>query len=65
MRELAAVVFPGFQTLDLFGPIELLGDLGDQINISIVAETLEPIASVHGQRLLVDKTLADSFAYDL
>ena len=49
MRELAAMVFPGFQTFDLFGPVALLGDIGDQINIkiSIVAEILEPAANHH------------------
>lgn len=66
MRKLAALVFPGFQTLDLFGPLEILGDHDPgSVEITIVAETLEPVASVHGYRVAVDKTLADSTEYDL
>ncbi|MEM7120154.1 MAG: DJ-1/PfpI family protein [Pseudomonadota bacterium] len=65
MKTLAALVFPGFQTLDFFGPLEMLGDLGDQIDITIVAETSEPVPSVHGQGLLVDKTVSDGSDYDL
>lgn len=65
MKTLAVLVFPGFQTLDLFGPLELLGDLGDEIQITIVAESLEPVPSVHGQSLLVDKTVSDGSEYDL
>lgn len=65
MKTLGVLVFPGFQTLDLFGPLEMLGDCGDKIDITIVAETLEPVPSVHGQGLLVDRTVADGSDYDL
>ena len=66
MRTLAALVFPGFQTLDLFGPLEMLGDhdLGE-VDIKIVAETLDPVPSYHGTRTVVDRTLAESSDYDL
>ncbi len=65
MKTLAALVFPGFQTLDFFGPLEMLGDLGDKIAITVVAETSEPVPSVHGQGLVVDKTVSDGTDYDL
>lgn len=66
MRKLAALVFPGFQTLDLFGPLEILGDHDPgEVEITIVAETMEPVASYHGFRVAVDKTLADGAEYDL
>lgn len=65
MKSLAAFVFPGFQTLDFFGPLEMLGGLYDKIDVSIVAETLEPVPSVHEQRLCVDRTFADGCDYDL
>lgn len=65
MKTLAVLVFPGFQTLDLFGPLEMLGDLDGKISITIVAETLAPVPSVHGQGLLVDKTVSDGSDYDL
>ena len=66
MRKLAALVFPGFQTLDLFGPLEMLGDhTVGEIDITIVAETLHPVVSYHGFRVVVDRTLSDTSNYDL
>lgn len=64
MRTLAALVFPGFETLDLFGPMEMLG-LRDEIRIITVAQTLDPVPSVHGQRILADCTIGDGDDYDL
>jgi transcriptional regulator GlxA family with amidase domain len=66
MRTLAALVFPGFQTLDLFGPLEMLGDHDvGEIDIKIVAETRDPVASYHGVRTVVDRTLSEGCDYDL
>lgn len=66
MKTLAALVFPGFQTLDLYGPLEMLGDHDvGAVDIKIVAETLEPVPSYHGTRTAVDRTLAESSDYDL
>ena len=52
MKKLAAFVFPGFQTLDISGPIEMFGDLVDDIEITLAADTLDPVASVHGHKIL-------------
>ena len=65
MKSIAVLVFPGFQTLDLFGPLEMWGDLRDHVEITIVAETLEPVPSVHGHALSVDRTVSDGSDYDL
>lgn len=66
MKTLAALVFPGFQTLDLYGPLEMLGDHDvGEVDIKIVAEALDPVPSYHGTRTAVDRTLAESTDYDL
>ncbi len=65
MRTLAALVFPGFETLDYFGPIEMLGGLRDEIEIMTVAKGRDPVPSVHGQRIVVDKILSEKNDYDL
>lgn len=65
MRTLAALVFPGFETLDYFGPIEMLGGYGQQTEIITVAKTLAPVPSSHGQRIVVDKTIFEKSDYDL
>lgn len=65
MKSLAVFIFPGVQTLDLFGPVELLGGFDDRIDLKLVAETAEPLATRHGQRIVPDKTIQDGSDYDL
>ncbi len=65
MRTLAALVFPGFETLDYFGPIEMLGGLSNEIEVITVAKGNCPVPSVHGQRIVVDKTIDEKSDYDL
>lgn len=65
MRTLAALVFPGFETLDYFGPIEMLGGFGKETEIITVAKESGPVASCHGQQIVVDKTIAEKNDYDL
>lgn len=66
MKTLAALVFPGFQTLDLHGPLEMLGDHDvGSVDIKIVAETRDPVPSYHGTKMVVDRTFADGTDYDL
>ena len=65
MRTLAALVFPGFETLDYFGPMEMLGGFGEETQIITVAKDRHPVPSVHGQRIVVDRTIAETNDYDL
>ena len=65
MRTLGALVFPGFETLDYFGPIEMLGCYGKETEIITIAKTLDPVPSVHGQKIVIDKALAEKDDYDL
>lgn len=65
MRTMAALVFPGFQTLDFFGPIEMLGGFRDDIQVVTVAQTPDPVISRHGQRIVVDQTLDAKNDYDI
>ncbi|MEO1681355.1 MAG: DJ-1/PfpI family protein [Pseudomonadota bacterium] len=65
MKSLGVFVFPGVQTLDLFGPIELLGGFYDKIALTLVAESDAPVPTRHGQRILPDKTIHDPARYDL
>jgi len=65
MKTLAALVFPGFETLDYFGPIEMLGGYGQETQIITVAKGLDPVPSVHGQRICIDKAIAEKDDYDL
>jgi putative intracellular protease/amidase len=65
MRTIAALVFPGFETLDYFGPIQMLGAAGGELEIITVAKGRDPVPSVHGQRIFIDRTISDKNDYDL
>ena len=65
MKTIAALVFPGFETLDYFGPIEMLGGFGTETEIITVAKTIDPVPSCHGQRIVIDKTISEKNDYDL
>ena len=65
MRTLAAIVFPGFETLDYFGPMEILGGFGKENEIITVAKGSAPVPSCHGQRIVVDRTISEGNDYDL
>ncbi|MEP3115625.1 DJ-1/PfpI family protein [Nisaea sp.] len=65
MKTLAALVFPGFQTLDFFGPIEMLGDPAYELKITTVAKSHTPVPSRHRQHIVPDTCFADKTDYDL
>jgi transcriptional regulator GlxA family with amidase domain len=54
MRKIAVLVFPGFELLDVFGPMEMFGLLKDDFALEFVSETLGAIPS--NQRLAVHST---------
>lgn len=63
--RVAAVVFPGFEVLDLFGPIELLWMPKDAFPISIVAERRGEVVSAQGVKVVADCAFNDSDEYDI
>jgi len=65
MRTIGALLFPGFELLDLYGPLQMLGLPREHLTIATVARSLEPVASRHGPRAAPDRTLADGTAYDV
>ena len=65
MRKIAALIFPQFETLDLFGPIELFGICDGKFEIVMVAADETPVPSAQGPLSLPDKTFADPLDYEL
>ncbi|NVK16126.1 MAG: DJ-1/PfpI family protein [Rhodobacteraceae bacterium] len=57
MRRVGALIFPGFELLDLFGPLEMFGLLKDDFDLQLVAETSDPIASNQQVRANPDTTM--------
>ncbi len=65
MRKVGAVIFPGFELLDLFGPLEMFGLLPETFTLSLVAEGQEAVPSAQGPRAQPDETYADGASYDV
>ena len=59
IRTVGAVLFPGFELLDIFGPLEMFGVLKNHFEIVMLGETREPIPSDQGPRAVVDRTFED------
>lgn len=47
-RQVAAVLFDGFELLDVFGPLEMFGVLTDQFAISLIGPEPGPVRSAQG-----------------
>lgn len=64
MRTIGALVFDGFELLDLYGPLEMFALLEDDFRMEIVGESRE-VASGAGPRALADKLIATAGPYDI
>ena len=45
MRRIGALIFPGFELLDMFGPLQMFGLLKDEFEICMVAEVQGDVPS--------------------
>jgi len=64
-RRLGALFFPGFELLDVFGPLELFGHLSGLVDIVTVAAEPGPVASAQTVRAVADHGFADAPPLDL
>lgn len=64
-RRLGALLYPGFELLDTFGPLELFGHLSGMIDLVTVAEQAGPVASAQRVRAVADHGFADAPPLDL
>ncbi|MEM7218120.1 MAG: DJ-1/PfpI family protein [Pseudomonadota bacterium] len=65
MRTLGAIVYPKFELLDLYGPLEMFGTATDDFRIVTLAEHDAPVASTQGPKTTVDHTFAEAPDLDL
>ncbi|MGI3184521.1 DJ-1/PfpI family protein [Nioella aestuarii] len=65
MRRIGALIFPGFELLDLFGPMEMFGMLTDEYSLELIAETAGPIRGNPGLDTVASRALEDAGDYDL
>lgn len=63
--KIGALIFPGFELLDLFGPLEMFGLYPENFDIRLVAETGDPVTSSQKPVSLPDHSFADDERFDL
>src|SRR5512143_3598556 len=64
-RRLGAVLYPGFELLDVFGPLEMFGVLQGLVEIAVVAEKKGPVASNQGPEAVARFDFEDCPPLDL
>jgi len=64
-RRLGVVLYPVFELLDVFGPLEMFGILSDRVEIVVTAERPGPVTSAQGPDVLAHHGLAECPPLDL
>jgi putative intracellular protease/amidase len=62
---LGAILYPGFELLDLFGPLEMFGSVGPALRIAMVAERAGAVPSAQGPSAVAEHGFGDCPATDL
>ncbi|GLO70073.1 ThiJ/PfpI family protein [Phaeobacter inhibens] len=65
MRRIGALIFPGFELLDVFGPMEMFGLLTGDFDLQLVSERTGPIASNQSLSAYPDSTIDTVTNYDI
>ncbi|MEM8578738.1 MAG: DJ-1/PfpI family protein [Pseudomonadota bacterium] len=65
MKTIGALLFPDFELLDLFGPLEMFGLLPDHFDLTLIAETTGPVPSNQKVAAHAEVTLADAPSFDI
>lgn len=62
---IGALLFPEFELLDVFGPLEMFGQAGEPFEICTVAEKGGAVASRQGPSTVIDYAFDDQRQYDI
>ena len=64
-KVLGTILFPGFELLDVFGPLEMFGNLTGVVDVKIVAQEKAPVASAQGPKVVADYGFEKMEAYQV
>lgn len=64
-KTLGAILFEDFELLDLYGPLEMFGNVGPELSIVTIAEHAGPVRSAQGPSTVAEVGFADAPALDL
>ncbi len=59
-KTLGAVLFEDFELLDLYGPLEMFGNIGPELAIVTLAQEAGPVRSAQGPSTVADYAFADA-----
>ncbi len=65
IRQVAVVLFEGFELLDVFGPLEIFGALPDRFHLTMVGPSAGPVRSAEGPAVIADLAYADAPRADI
>jgi len=65
VKRLGVVLYPQFELLDVFGPVEMFGNLTGTIEVKMIAEKSGPVVSAQGPSVLAEFGFADCPQLDL
>jgi putative intracellular protease/amidase len=63
--KLGAIIFNNFELLDLFGPLEMFGQLEEQIEIILISEKNKIVKSTQGPQIVSDVTFENCPQIDI
>jgi putative intracellular protease/amidase len=64
-RKLGVILYTDFELLDVFGPVEMFGNVGPELEVVMVAETAGSVKSAQGPQVLAEVGFDDCPALDL
>lgn len=64
-KRLGVVLYPEFELLDVFGPLEMFGNLTGVIDVTMVAQQKGPVVSAQGPSVVADHGFTDCPHLDL
>ncbi len=65
IKRLGVVLFPGFELLDVFGPVEMFGNLQGVVDVQLVAQEPGAVPSAQGPAVVAAHGFADAPHLDL
>lgn len=65
MKQIGALIFPGFELLDLYGPLQMFGMLKDEFEIHLVAEQEGSVACNQGPSSVATRSFNSGLNYDV
>ena len=63
--RIGIVLFDGFELLDVFGPVEIFGQLPDRFRIDLIGQAAGPVTSAQGPRVVADHAYDDAPPCDI